>query len=296
MRTATSALRTLLDSKVALGSADLYTIALANGDVLRWASTDVDIVMDGDTFSAAGPIVKRSTWSMANKMEIPTLDMHVLANNDEAFDIGGVNIKTLAHNLGFDGAYVTLQRIFWPASGPWGDTTGGLGSVTLFIGPIGSVMITSTGVTIKAKGANVIFNQKFPRNVYQPACVNTLFDSACTINRAANTHSAAADVTSDTSLIVFQGGSAPVSVDSLLLGTLTFTSGPNNGASRSIKAVSASPDRVRLSYPLEVAPDAGDTFTVTVGCDKTPGVCNARFSNLDNFRGFPYVPQSSIAF
>jgi uncharacterized phage protein (TIGR02218 family) len=296
MRTATSALHTLLNSKVALGMADLYTISLASGDVLRWASTDADIEMDGYTFTAAGPIVSRSTWSMSYKMEVPSLDLTVLANNDAAFDIGGVNIKSLAHNLGFDGAVVQLQRIFWPASGPWGDTTTGLGSITLFVGPVGSVQINSTGIVIKAKGANIIFNQKFPRNVYQPACVNTLFDGACTINRAANTHAATVGSGSNMVVLYFDGGSAPVTVDNLLLGTVLFTSGPNNGIVRSIKAVASSPDVVRYSYPLESPPDVGDTFTVTVGCDKTPGVCSARFSNLANFRGFPYVPQSSIAF
>lgn len=296
MRTATSALRTLLDSKVALGTADLYTITLLDGTILRWASTDDDIYMDGNTFSAAGPIVERSTWSMTQKMEVPTLDLRILASNDAAFDIGGVNIKSLAHNLGFDGATVRLQRIFWPADGPWGDTTTGLGSITLFIGPVGSVQINSTGIVIKAKGANVIFNQKFPRNVYQPSCVNTLFDGACTISRVANTHSAAVGSGSNTVVLQFSGGTAPIPVASLLLGTVQFTSGPNNGVSRSIKAVASGPDVIRFSYPLEFTPGIGDTVTVTVGCDKTPGVCAARFSNLDNFRGFPYVPQSSIAF
>ena len=35
---------------------------------------------------------------------------------------------------------------------------------------------------------------------------------------------------------------------------------------------------------------AGDTFTVTAGCDKTFATCRARFANTDNFRGFPQIP------
>ena len=34
----------------------------------------------------------------------------------------------------------------------------------------------------------------------------------------------------------------------------------------------------------------GDTFTVTAGCDKSFGTCKTKFSNGDNFRGFPHIP------
>jgi len=35
---------------------------------------------------------------------------------------------------------------------------------------------------------------------------------------------------------------------------------------------------------------AGDTFTVTAGCDKRFATCNGRFNNAVNFRGFPHIP------
>jgi hypothetical protein len=47
-------------------------------------------------------------------------------------------------------------------------------------------------------------------------------------------------------------------------------------------------------YPLLVVPAPGDTFTVTFGCDKTMATCNL-FSNIQNFRGFPYVPPAETA-
>ena len=34
----------------------------------------------------------------------------------------------------------------------------------------------------------------------------------------------------------------------------------------------------------------GDTFAVTAGCDKQFTTCRSRFSNADNFRGFPHIP------
>ena len=35
---------------------------------------------------------------------------------------------------------------------------------------------------------------------------------------------------------------------------------------------------------------AGDTFTVTAGCDKRFATCRDRFANGVNFRGFPHIP------
>ena len=35
---------------------------------------------------------------------------------------------------------------------------------------------------------------------------------------------------------------------------------------------------------------AGDTFTVTAGCDKLFATCQVKFANAANFRGFPHMP------
>lgn len=35
---------------------------------------------------------------------------------------------------------------------------------------------------------------------------------------------------------------------------------------------------------------SGDVFDVVAGCDKRKETCAAKFSNLVNFRGFPFMP------
>lgn len=42
----------------------------------------------------------------------------------------------------------------------------------------------------------------------------------------------------------------------------------------------------RMSQPIA----ADDGFTVTAGCDKQFGTCQAKFDNALNFRGFPNIP------
>jgi len=38
------------------------------------------------------------------------------------------------------------------------------------------------------------------------------------------------------------------------------------------------------------APDGGDLFDVTAGCDKLIQTCNTKFANRENFRGYPRIP------
>ncbi|HFC05523.1 MAG TPA: hypothetical protein ENJ55_07435 [Rhizobiales bacterium] len=55
-----------------------------------------------------------------------------------------------------------------------------------------------------------------------------------------------------------------------------------------------------LSGPMEPLPRffrqmpepiiAGDTFIITAGCNKSFETCKAKFSNPENFQGFPHMP------
>ena len=77
-------------------------------------------------------------------------------------------------------------------------------------------------------------------------------------------------------------------------GTITFSSGPNTGATANVKNADAG--ALYLSYPLPNPPSAGDAFTVYQGCDHTQATCQNKFNNLSNFRGFPYVPPPTFAY
>ena len=78
------------------------------------------------------------------------------------------------------------------------------------------------------------------------------------------------------------------------LGTLVFTSGENEGVSRSIK--SYAPGVINFVFPLPFDPASGDTFTVYPGCDKQMSTCGAKFNNLANFGGEPFIPVPETAY
>ena len=74
-------------------------------------------------------------------------------------------------------------------------------------------------------------------------------------------------------------------------GLLTWSTGLNAGLRSEVKRSTNSPTQIVLHLPTPYAIAAGDTFTVTAGCDLLHSTCiSTKFDNLYNFRGFPHMP------
>ena len=71
-------------------------------------------------------------------------------------------------------------------------------------------------------------------------------------------------------------------------GLLTWTAGANTGLAMEVKAASAGAITLALPMPYDIA--AGDSYSVTAGCDKNLSTCRDSFANTVNFRGFPHIP------
>lgn len=83
-------------------------------------------------------------------------------------------------------------------------------------------------------------------------------------------------------------------------GRLTFTSGANQGKSFEIVDQLAEPGSQTVSIlTLWEAPphpiESGMTFTLQPGCDKLFSTCRQKYSNGENFRGFPHMPGTDFA-
>jgi uncharacterized phage protein (TIGR02218 family) len=143
---------------------------------------------------------------------------------------------------------------------------------------------------------------QMPRNTLQPNCIHTLFDSGCTLLKAAFQVAGVVTAGSGSSSILASALSQATGYFDL--GTIAFTSGVLNGVVRSVKtytnvagvktivpAIALSP--VGSSTPT--APANGDTFSIVPGCDKTQSTCTSKFANLAHFRGFPYIPVPETA-
>lgn len=71
-------------------------------------------------------------------------------------------------------------------------------------------------------------------------------------------------------------------------GMLTWTGGDRAGLASVVAAHRVIDGQAWLALAGSGA--IGDTFSVTVGCDRTLGHCAGRFGNVANFRGFPHMP------
>jgi uncharacterized phage protein (TIGR02218 family) len=293
LRPCSVALATALAGPGPLWEADLFTVTLQSGTVYRWTSWEQDLVVAAHAFTSSGQWLSRGPWAIKNTMEVPTLEVVILAK--AASFAGGGLLMTQLHNGLFDGAAVFLQRLFMPSPG---DAVS-LGTIDIFSGDAGAVTLSGAQATLKVRGKNSRLSENAPRNVYQPGCVHTFCDSGCTLTASSFTIGyTVGAVATRTSILLPAATTYATPAQSLRGGTLTMINGVAAGQKRAIidYATFTPPFLptqlvgITLAYPLTVAPSPGDVFTTFSGCDKTLLTCANVYNNKVNFRGFPFVP------
>ncbi len=279
MRSASDALVALLNANQFV-MADLYTITLATGDAFYYADYDVDLVYGGHVYKSNDLQISRSGIRCVAGIEVDTLNVDIVA--DASHNMLGIPFLQVAHNGGLDGARMMVERVFMPLDNPTDTSAGGL---LLFAGEINVDEIDRGMARLSVLSDLALLNVQMPRNIYQAGCLHTLFDVGCALSKAA--WAATSTVAAGSTNTQINCGLTQAA-DYFTLGTITFSSGPNAGVSRTVKAYS--PGSITLSPPLKAVPTTGDAFTAYPGCDKQQSTCNTKFNNLPRFRGFPYIP------
>jgi len=286
MKTISGALQTILAGNNYF-IVDCYTLTLANGRVLRYATADADVTdaATGHVFISSGPFFERGRVKFQAGVQVDELDITVKdAALTPMWSGGPAWMPGLLSGV-LDGAEVQLDRAFM---NNFGDTSAGL--VPLFFGRVTEVDPGRTVATIKVNTHLELLNLQWPWRLFQPGCARTLFDAACTLNKASFAVSCA--VTSGSSLQFLHTNYAQPN-GWASAGTLTFTSGALNGQSYAIKTQVGGV--ISLLVPLAVLPSIGDTLNVYPGCDKTMATCDGKFSNLPHFQGQPFTPVPETA-
>ena len=290
MKPASSALITYLDNArsnpdVALVMADVFTFTLRSGLILCYTNVDVTFTYNGKTYLANSVLVDGLKYKASIGLEVDQQQIMVSALATDTIAAGAPFLQSLRDGA-FDGCEIERDRVFFS------DRIGGtaIGAVTLFKGRLGTVdQIGRTSAKLTVNADLVLLDIDMPRNIYQPTCLHTLYDSGCTLIKNAFGTNGIVGSGSTASLINWSSASA-----NFQQGSITFTSGVNAGVTATVNTVVAGTS-LTLGYPLQSVPSAGDTFTVYYGCDHTPGTCQSKFNNLVNFRGFPYVPPPQMA-
>ena len=302
--TSAGALAAMLGANTSIGALDLYTVTLPGGLSYLWTGGDVPVTINGRTWTL-GPILTRGKTSLSVGVAVDTLDVHMAPPT--GFAINSVPFLAFVSRGGFDGARITVERAYFAPG-----ATAATGILFWFGGRVADVVTSRMGASVTVNSDMELLNVMLPREVWQPGCLNTLYDSACGVNRASVTLSATVSVAMDVHLNSFQAtfAAAFTPVGRLDMGTVTFTTGANAGLSRTVRTATlagGSTYQITTLNPWPVAAAIGDAFTVVPGCTKAlelpvydangvligripdPNGCS-KFSNQAHFRGMPYIP------
>lgn len=276
-------LATWLTTATEIRMADLYTITLVDGTVLRYTTWDSTLVVSGNTFLTGPPNFARTAIEEKIGMDTTSLDMTITASITDL--LNGKPILQLMAAGTFDGAALRIDRLFMDSTGVQ------IGTVIRFSGQVGAVdEVSRTSAKLQINSGVNLLQMDLPHMLIQPGCVHTLFDAGCTLNKASFAESNAVQSGSTVNKVISLSAKGDSYYDA---GRIVFTSGANNGL---IKAVSKYlGQQFTFNSPLPNLPSAGDTFTAYPGCDKTQATCTSKFSNLANFVAFPFVPVPETA-
>lgn len=269
---------TALENHIAEDSttiATLWKITRQDATVLGFTDHNADILYDSVTYKAASGFTA-SAIEHKHDISVDNLDIEgILSSGDitEADIMAGL----------YDYATVEVFRVNYAAPAD--------GRILFSKGTLGEVKIRKGQFMAEMRSLAQHLQQNIGR-IYNTACDAVVGDARCGFSLATASFTVSTTVTSVTSRQKFKAsalnGPLTGATNWWALGTVTFTSGANNGLSMEVKYFADTEIELHLPMPYDI--EIGDAFTVTAGCDKSFSTCKAKFSNAVNFRGFPHIP------
>ncbi len=314
MRPCSAALTAYLAVNDSVVIADLYTFALATGEVLRYSGGTAALTIPAAGFPsgsinagsarsfALGPGFGRSKVTTKIGIEPTELDIEIHAGAGDL--IGAIPFAEAVRVGLFDGASVELDRFFAPPqAGGSGGLDTSLGCLLWFYGRVAECEVGRSKIQIKVKSLmNLLAIQQMPRRLYQASCGHAFGNAMCGYDRALGKNAAGVSTGIGAQAITALAGSnqaqivtsfTPSPATAYDEGTITAVSGANNGASRTVSGLVAG--IAYLLKPFLSPVSVGDSFQLLPGCDHTTGTCDAVLQNLARFGGFPYIPPPEAA-
>jgi uncharacterized phage protein (TIGR02218 family) len=276
---------------------ELYTITLKDGTSDYFTDLDVDITFNGNTYKSGSLRISGLHMKLAVGLSIDEQDIKISAMPGDTL-AGGFFIEGCSQGL-LDGASITRDRAVWATNGtaPYFvyTQTAPITVFRMFYGLVSEISkIGRTVVELKVKSPLKLLDLNLPRRTYQAPCSWTLFDAGCALHKS--DWQVAGFVGDTISPVQWLGGVPTVSgADGehyFAQGRLLFTSG---GLAGEQFYIGDNDDNFLYVLGITVPPSPGDSFLAWPGCAKTIKACQSKFSNLPNFRGFPFVPPTILS-
>jgi uncharacterized phage protein (TIGR02218 family) len=251
-----------------------WRITKVNGSSLGFTDHDRALIFDGSTFEAqsgySGSEVESSlglsvdNLEAAGALESSRLDEQQLKAGD------------------FDHAEIEIWRVNWQDVSQ---------RILVRKGHLGEVTYGAGRFTAEVRGLAHLFNQPKGR-LYQYGCDAELGDQRCKVNRDDPAFRANGFVISPSGASLELSGITGFADDWFTRGLVEFTSGLNAGRKFRVKRhnVIGTVTRIDLWQPPSQAVAVGDAASLYAGCDKQFKTCGGKFSNSENYRGFPHMP------
>lgn len=274
MRTLPPGLQAHLDS----GATTLcwcWRITQRDGTQLGFTDHDRDLTFAGTLYEAATGFNASEIRSSAG-LNVDDLEV------ESALVSERLSERALASG-DLDEASVEIFRVNWQ------DTNQRL---LMRKGSLGEVRRTGTSFAAEIRGLAHYLQQPKGR-IFQFACDADVGDTRCGIDLSAPQYEGNGIVVAcESERIVTASGLAGFADGWFTRGVLSITSGAARGRASEVKhhASRGGVARFELWLPVLGPPLPGDTFTVTVGCDRQHATCRDKFANATRYRGFPHMP------
>ena len=278
MKTLAEGLQAHLDSG-ATSLCHCWKLTLAGGAVFGFTSHDRDLTIDGVVYSALSGF---EAGVIETSLGLNVDDLEVMG----ALSAVSLNEADLAAGK-FDNAEIAIYRVNWQnVSQRIIIASGNLGEVTR--GPV--------AFRAEMRGMAHHLNQPQGR-LYQYGCDTDLGSVRCGVDLNLPAYKGAGAVLSlpvaaDNRRHFTASGLAAYANGWFTRGHVRWLTGANAGLSMEVKehVLQGTDVTVELWQAMPKIITAGDTFSITAGCDKQFTSCKTKFSNAVNFRGFHLMP------
>lgn len=256
-----------------------WKLTLRSGAVSGFTSHDRDLTFGGVTYVALSGF---EASAIENSLGLNVDDLEVIG----ALSAASLNEAGLAAGR-FDNAEIQILRVNWQNAAQ---------RVVLASGNLGEARRGPTGFRAEVRGLAHHLNQPQGR-LFQYGCDTDLGSAKCGVNLTLPAYRGTGSVQSipvdeDNRRSFIASGLEDFSSGWFSRGKILWTSGANNGLAMEVKEHRLSGGIVTvdlwLAMPQVIV--AGDTFSITAGCDKQFETCKAKFDNAVNYRGFHRMP------
>lgn len=258
--------------------AEIYTITTTSGLVARFTSHDQNLLYNSNSYQSIP--ISRTNIAYHTDLQVDKVDV--------SFGLIGVTIGESLYSIPkiirtgiLRNAHVVISLVDYVALDS---------EKILFYGYVTGGISYNRGICTLSVGSLLDkLNEKFPKYIYSEFCQHQLFSTYCGLDKTAwrgsNAITNSSDNTFYSPMLTFNSSNQ----NFYLKGEIQFTSGPNEGLSRSI--IYHGDGYVKVLIPFPETSDAGDTFYAWPGCDKAGITCDYKFDNYANFMGFEYCPK-----